>query len=88
MYIQPCFHCLDIYRIHKVKAIDIDPYLYVVIATVVMVLQGHHSEREHDVHPRGHHHGPGAVPVVGVVPGVAGAGQGPVITLVQQSATD
>lgn len=86
MYIQPCFHCLDIYRINSQG--QSHPYLYVVIATVVMVLQGHHSEREHDVHPRGHHHGPGAVPVVGVVPGVAGAGQGPVITLVQQSATD
>lgn len=53
-----------------------------------MVLQGHHGEREHDVHPRGHHHCPGTVSVVGVVPGVAGAGQRPVITLVQQSATD
>lgn len=47
-----------------------------------MVLQGHHGEREHDVHPRGHHHGPGAVSVVGVVPGVAGTGQGPMVPLI------
>lgn len=75
--------CIYMYSLVLIAKIYINIiYLYVVIATVVMVLQGHHGEREHDVHPRGHHHGPGAVSVVGVVPGVAGTGQGPMVTLV------
>lgn len=75
-----CIYTYSLVLIAKIYINIID--LYVVIATVVMVLQGHHGEREHDVHPRGHHHGPGAVSVVGVVPGVAGTGQGPMVTLV------
>lgn len=75
-------------RYEKLISSKLYPDLYVVIAAVVMVLQGHHGEGEHNVHAGGHHHCPGTVPVVGVVPGVAGAGQGPVITLVQQSTTD
>lgn len=75
-----CIYMYSLVLIAKIYINIID--LYVVIATVVMVLQGHHGEREHDVHPRGHHHGPGAVSVVGVVPGVAGTGQGPMVTLV------
>lgn len=80
IHVQSCFNCYDIYKYNSQG--QGHPDLYVVIATVVMVLQGHHGEREHDVHPRGHHHGPGAVSVVGVVPGVAGTGQGPMVTLV------
>lgn len=75
-----CIYMYSLVLIAKIYINIID--LYVVIATVVMVLQGHHGEREHDVHPRGHHHGPGAVSVVGVVPGVAGTGQGPMVSLV------
>lgn len=63
-------------------------YLYVVIATVVMVLQSHHSEREHDVHPGGDHHPPHTVSVMGVVPRIAGAGEGAMVALVQQTATN
>lgn len=75
-----CIYMYSLVLIAKIYINIID--LYVVIATVVMVLQGHHGEREHDVHPRGHHHCPGAVSVVGVVPGVAGTGQGPMVSLV------
>lgn len=75
-----CIYMYSLVLIAKIYINIID--LYVVIATVVMVLQGHHGEREHDVHPRGHHHGPGTVSVVGVVPGVAGTGQGPMVPLV------
>ena len=64
------------------------PYLYVVIAAVVMVLQSHHSEREHDVHPWGDHHPPHTVSVMGVVSRVAGAREGAVVALVQQTATN
>ena len=77
----------------KVRLVEYFPpdklhYLYVVIAAVVMVLQSHHSEREHDVHPWGDHHPPHTVSVMGVVSRVAGAGEGAVVALVQQTATN
>lgn len=53
-----------------------------------MVLQSHHSEREHDVHPGGDHHPPHTVSVMGVVPRIAGAGEGAMVALVQQTATN